>query len=204
MSEPVKESISVELQKAKSEGKTRTERIQGIVRDAFSQILAEVKEGSGEIKLIVKDAVSENLEQVNPVDEKKEETADKTSSIHAKSLLLAIFKIVKSRLVTSIHQSYTEWPNQYAKLKDKAVDLDVKLAERYGDRYAAVKQRLEKGATWYKEATVQAKATETTVLEQKQAEFETKLSEAGATVAQKEQQVKQQLKELLRAATAKV
>ncbi|HEY9652473.1 MAG TPA: hypothetical protein V6C95_17580 [Coleofasciculaceae cyanobacterium] len=204
MSESEKENITIELQKAKSEGKMRAERIQGILRDAFSQILTEVKDGSGEIKLIVKDAVSENIEQVNSVDEKKEETTDKTSSIHAKSLILAIFKTLKSQLFNSLHQSYTDWPNQYAKLKNKAVDLDVKLAERYGERYAAVKQRMEKGATWYNAATVQAKATETTVLEQKQAEFENKLSEAGATVAQKEQQVKQQLKALLQTATAKV
>lgn len=206
MSEPVKENITVDLQKAKSEGKMRAERIQGIVRDAFSQILTEVKEGSGEIKVIVKDTLSENLKQVNPIDENGEGTSDKASSTNSPSpsLILAIFKVVKSRLFDYVHQSYTDWPHQYAKLKNKAVNLDVSLTERYGDRYSAVKQRLEKGATWYKAATAQAAVTQTTVLEQKQAEFENKLSKAGTTVAQKEQQVKQQLKALLQTATAKV
>lgn len=204
MSEPVKENITVDFQKAKSEGKMRTERIQGIVRDAFSQILTEVKEGSGEIKVIVKDTLSENLKQVNPIDENGEGTSDKASSTHSSSLILAIFKVVKSRLFDYVHQSYTDWPHQYAKLKNKAVNLDVSLTERYGDRYAAMKQRLEKGATWYNAATVQAAATETTVLEQKQVEIENKLGKAGTTVAQKEKQVKQQLKALLQTATAKV
>ena len=61
MSESIKDQITADLQKAKSEGKMRTDRIQGIVRDAFSQTIAEVKEGSGEIGSTVKQAFSKIL-----------------------------------------------------------------------------------------------------------------------------------------------
>lgn len=197
MSESVKEKITTDLQKAKSEGKIRIERIQAIVRDAFSQTVAEVKEGSGEIRAIVKGSLSENLEVVDEKVEGSEETAARTPSTSSKSLILAIFKAIKNRLFVQLHQEATNLPHRYAKLKNQASNLDANLTERYGDRYIAVKQRLEKGAAWYNTATAEAKTMETTVLQQKQTEFENKLGEAGTTFAQKERQVKQLLKERL-------
>jgi predicted transport protein len=158
MSESEKYGMTTELQKAKSEGIMRVERIQEIVRDAFSQTIAEVKEGSAEIQ--------------------------------------PVFKAIKTQLFTRLHQKYTEF-------KTQTVDLDANLTERYGDRYIAVKQRLEKVAAWYTTVTAQAKTMEPTVLQMKQAEFENKLGEAGVTLAQKERHVKQQLKELLQTAAAK-
>ncbi len=62
MSESIKDQITADLQKAKSEGKMRTDRIQGIVRDAFSQTIAEVKEGYCEVRATVKETFSKILE----------------------------------------------------------------------------------------------------------------------------------------------
>lgn len=204
MSESVKENITTDLQKAKAEGKMRVERIQGIVRDAFSQTMTEVKEGSGEIRAIVKETLSKTLETVNEKSEPKEETAQKAPLTSSKSMILAIFKAIRSRLFANLHQKYTDLPNQYTNLKNRAVNVDANLTERYGDRYVAVKQRLDNVATWYNTVTVEAQTMEPTVLEQKQAEFENKLGEAGATVAQKERHIKQQLKELLQNTAAKL
>jgi 7-cyano-7-deazaguanine synthase in queuosine biosynthesis len=58
MSNPVKEKITTNLEKAKGEGKIRSENIREIVKDAVAQTVAELKEGSNEIRLIVKDAIS--------------------------------------------------------------------------------------------------------------------------------------------------
>lgn len=204
MSQSIKERITANLQKAKSEQKVRLERIQGIVREAFSQTMAEVKEGSGELRAISKESLSTILEPMNERGEESNETANKPSSRNYKTLIIALFQTIKNQLLVNFRSENTNLQNQYAKLKNQAVNLDANLTERYGDRYVAVKQRLEKGATWYNAATAQAAATGTTVLEQKQAEVENKLSAAGATVAQKEQQVKQQLKALLQTVTAKV
>jgi len=58
MSEPVKEKININLEKAKEEGKYRVDNIREIVRDAVSQAASELKEGTGEIGSIIKTAVS--------------------------------------------------------------------------------------------------------------------------------------------------
>ncbi|GBO51529.1 hypothetical protein APA_493 [Pseudanabaena sp. lw0831] len=58
MPNPVKEKITTNLTKAKGEGKIRAEHIREIVKDAVGQTVAELREGSGEIGLIVKDAIS--------------------------------------------------------------------------------------------------------------------------------------------------
>lgn len=58
MSNPIKTQITEDLQKAKEEGKVRSERIREIVKSAVSQATSELKEGSGEIRLIIKEAVA--------------------------------------------------------------------------------------------------------------------------------------------------
>ena len=58
MSNLVKDKITTNLDKAKSQGKIRAEHIREIVKDAVAQTVAELKEGSSEISLIVKDAIS--------------------------------------------------------------------------------------------------------------------------------------------------
>ncbi|MBD0301419.1 MAG: histidine kinase [Tolypothrix sp. T3-bin4] len=58
MTTPLKTQITEDLQKAKDEGKLRSERIREIVKSAVSQASSEVKEGSGEIRLVIKEAVS--------------------------------------------------------------------------------------------------------------------------------------------------
>lgn len=196
MPKSIQEHLTSDIKKVKSEGKIRAERIQEIVRDAFSQTMAEFKEGSGEIQATVKQTLSGILETVNETGDVRGETTPQATSDSSKSLILAVFKALRSRLFTGLQ-------NQYVEVKNQAVSLDANLAERYGDRYAAVKQRLEKLASWYGDATAQAKTMETTVLEQRQAEFESKLGEAGTTLAQKERQVKQRIKELVQTATAR-
>jgi chaperonin cofactor prefoldin len=58
MSDPIKQKITANLDKAKGEGKVRAEHIREIIRDAVSQTVAELKEGTDEIGTIVKDAIS--------------------------------------------------------------------------------------------------------------------------------------------------
>jgi hypothetical protein len=58
MSNPVKQKISTNLEKAKVEGKVRSEHIQEIVKDAVGLAIAELKEGTVEIRSIIKDAIN--------------------------------------------------------------------------------------------------------------------------------------------------
>lgn len=64
MTNPLKTQITEDLEKAKSEGKLRSERIREIVQSAVSQATSELKEGSGEISSIVKDAVGTVIENL--------------------------------------------------------------------------------------------------------------------------------------------
>lgn len=85
---------------------------------------------------------------------------------------------------------------QYTKVKAQLVALDEKLTNRYGDRYDEVKQQLENAQIWYETKKAEVEAGGTDPVQQKQAEIENNASKAGSVVAQKEREVKQQLKEL--------
>ena len=61
MSNPSKDKIVADLQKAKEEGQLRSEKIREIVRSALSQAALEVKEGSSEVRGLVKDAVGATI-----------------------------------------------------------------------------------------------------------------------------------------------
>jgi len=76
--------------------------------------------------------------------------------------------------------------------------LEVNLAARYGDRYDDAKQHLENAKTWYAKTRGEAQLNGSTVVEIKQVEAETKLGEAGVALAQKEEEVKAQIKQSLK------
>ncbi len=58
MPSSIKDQVTNDLKQAKETGQLRAERVREIVRAAVSQVVSEVKQGSGEIGSIVKDAVA--------------------------------------------------------------------------------------------------------------------------------------------------
>lgn len=79
MPNSIKDQITTDLQKAKEQGKVRSERIREIVQAAVAQATSEIKEGSTEIRSIVKEAVSTVIE--NFKDRGDELKEDITASI---------------------------------------------------------------------------------------------------------------------------
>jgi hypothetical protein len=73
MTNSVKDRISTDLQRAKSEGSLRSERIRQIVKSAITQAIAELKEGSVEIRTVAQDAFSAVLENVQDQGQKTKE-----------------------------------------------------------------------------------------------------------------------------------
>lgn len=73
MSGSIREQVSEDLKRAKAEGGLRAERIKSIVKAAVSQAIAELKEGSGEIGTIARDAVQAVSDEVKG---KSQETAE--------------------------------------------------------------------------------------------------------------------------------
>ncbi|MBZ8178658.1 MAG: histidine kinase [Oscillatoria sp. PMC 1051.18] len=87
MPNSIKERVTEDLNKAKNEGKLRSENIREIVKNAVSQAIAELQEGSSEIRTLVKDAVStviDNL-QTKGQEAKEEITASIEGAIEAAS-----------------------------------------------------------------------------------------------------------------------
>lgn len=68
MSNSLKERITTDLQQVKEKGGVRAERIREIVKTAVSEAMIEFKEGSGEIRQIVNDAVSTVIENLKEQD----------------------------------------------------------------------------------------------------------------------------------------
>jgi hypothetical protein len=87
---------------------------------------------------------------------------------------------------------------RYAQLQTELAILQANLASRYGERYEEVKQHLDRAQTWYTNAQEKSESTGKTLVEQKQTEFEAKLSQAGAALARKEKEVKHILQDLWR------
>lgn len=87
---------------------------------------------------------------------------------------------------------------RYAQLQAELSVLQANLAARYGDRYEEIKKHLDTAQVWYKDAQTKSETTGRTLIEQKQVEFEAKLSEAGAAISRKEKELKRILQELWR------
>lgn len=85
MSDSIKTRITADIEKAKAEGKLRSERVREIVKIAVSQAISELREGSSEIRAIIKDAVAtviENLKETGG-EIKEEVTASIEGAIDA-------------------------------------------------------------------------------------------------------------------------
>lgn len=116
-----------------------------------------------------------------------------------------------SQSVSSISQTLNDSESSEAswfdslrtRLTTQFLKLDTILNGQYGDRYSSIKQRFGSFQTWYKNTKANAEIVGNTPIEQKQAEIALKAAEQGTLVARKEQQIRQQVKELISAAVSK-
>jgi hypothetical protein len=246
MSNSVKERITTDLQQVKEKGSVRAERIREIVKTAVSEAMIEFKEGSGEIRQLVKDAVSaviDNLQEKEHPEAQEEVNASiegaiegvsnstyekiaqtqteierlqtqidrqqETLESEVDSALVAIEETEKEsspnfrELIESVvaafrEKHFAQLEEQYLKLKEQLAKLDATLANRYGDRYGEVKQRLENAKHWYDTTKAKTEAGEPTPVDQKRADLDTKAEKAGAAAAKIEQTVKEKVKTFLR------
>jgi DNA repair exonuclease SbcCD ATPase subunit len=119
MADVLKEQIIADLQKAKSEGKLRTERIREIVKSAVSQAVIEVKAGTGEIRTVSRNilaTVIENL-QAEGEDLKEEVTA----------AIEGIISGISQSKQKSISQTESEIKQLQAKVEQEEADLQAEI-----------------------------------------------------------------------------
>lgn len=280
-----KDQLTADLEKAKAVGSARLERVRDILRDAISQVMVEVKAGTGELRSIAQESAStmrqepsdhvasnpditpvevvieNSIEDSQPTPEIAQD-ATQTSDVKSdetvvESLIspvspaadelskpqIAIIdnpmadapgalepaaaaetersqdagtaaELVPHAAEPTKEEAFLEsWMQQLlrflqesemgaklqqqgTKLQERLVQIDSTLSERYGDRYAAVKQEVSHAKDWYNAKRVEITARGIDPVQQKQAEYDVKAGEAGATIARKEQEIKRLLKEL--------
>lgn len=127
------------------------------------------------------------------------ETSKDETTAQFKSMIDAAIRAIRDR------EGFSFLEQQYVRLKEQLAVLDAKLADRYGENYDQVKQRLENAKAWYEETRVKAEASnEPMPVDQKRIELEAKASQAGTTIAHREQQIKQRVKAYLQSVLNKL
>lgn len=225
-SERIREIVQAAVSQATSELKEGSIEIRSIMRDAVSTVVENLKERGGEVKEEItasiegaiegvsrarRQAIAQNQAEVNKL-QAQIESEEKQLQDEIDSALIEIQETGKDKSST-IQDSITSAINaikdseevvllqkRYAQLKAQLAVLRANLAARYGERDEEVQQYLEEAKTWYDRTHVKAEAVAENV-QQKRAEFETQLGEAGSALARKERQVKQQLRELWKSVT---
>lgn len=176
MNNPLKTQITEELQKAKEEGKVRSERIREIVKSAVSQATSELKEGSGEIRLIIKDAVSTVIDNLK---EKGEELKEEvTASIEG-----AIEGFSSSRR-QSIAKTQAEVKQLQAQIDNEENELQTQIDKALIDIEATGQEASPSIKTSIEAAINSLKDTEEAALMRKRyAQLQTQLAVLQANLA---------------------
>jgi hypothetical protein len=194
MANEIKTQLKTDLQNAKNQGGTRAARIREILRAAVVQTFDEVKQGTGEIRAIATDSFSTVVDTLEDDKTTASSEANATEKNATKPLMAKLFVAIKTRLFTQF--------------RHQAIKLDDELGARYGDRYQAGKQRLDRVANQmterYHQAVATAKEQGSTPLQQTQVDMQDRAGALGAAAARTEQQIKLRLKSLLQTTASKL
>lgn len=198
MSQSERERILSELEAAKNEGKLRSSRVREIVQQAFLEAIAELKEGSVEIRDIVRRTLADVMNSVNEsgtsdIEVETTSAIEPTSATSTQTTFVDLFETVRQRVLNYLQA-------QYGQLKSSTSEANSELKEQYGDRYSAAKQRMDEVSEWYRSIMARAESIEPDALQLRQMDFEEKVSQAGANFSVRERQLRQRLKELLQTA----
>lgn len=185
MTNSIQDHLANNLRQAKATSGNRFTRIRDILKDAATQAMTEVKEGSSEVRTLFADSYAIAQEKLSS------STVDPLQPTDAppKPLFALILQQLRKQVSGQVQQQATQ--------------VQERLQHRYGDRYATVQDRLQWLGNWYRTTKAKAEQQGVDPLQQQQAQAETKAAVAGVSVAQAEQHIRQQATVLLRSAIAK-
>jgi F0F1-type ATP synthase membrane subunit b/b' len=210
--ERVKDIVKAAVSQAMSEVKEGSFEIRTVVQDVIAAVVESVgdkgRESQEEITASVEGAIEgvsqsrreEIAKTQAKIDELQAQMVTQEQQLDAE-VEGAIVQVETSDNTSPDLKEFAGLREQYARLRTKLEVVEANLKIRYGDRYDEVKQHLDNAKTWYDNAKVKAETKGIDPIQEKQQEFETKLGEAGAALAHKEEQVKQRLKELWKTVT---
>jgi hypothetical protein len=211
-SERIREIVQTAVAEAVSELQAGSSEIRSIVKEAITATLQNLREKGQESKAEVTASIEGVIDGISharpaaiaPTESDLDaeidsalleiETVSQDSSPSVKSWLDAVMAAIRER------KEFDALSRQYIRLKAQLVEVDAQLAARYGDRYAEIKTQLEnylqETKTWYDQTKAKVEAGAVDPVQAQQSKAEQKLSEAGATAARKEAELKQYLKDL--------
>ena len=205
-----------------AEIKEGTERMKAIVKGAIADALGDLKDTSSEIPDRVTNSIEHAIDESTRY--RKETIASLQAKMHEIQVQIdqrqhqldrdiedslvdvktttakdsAPLSSALDRVITKVKDRETSasLKQQYLNLKFQLANLDTKLSDRYGHRYAEVKQQLESVKTLYDKSKAEAEANGVTPIQSKQTEIERKLSKFAASAVIVEQEIVKYLQEL--------
>jgi hypothetical protein len=195
-----KDAISAVIEASQEKGEKIKEEVSASIEGAIAAISSvkrqTIAESQSEVKQLQAkiDAEEEELQaEIDGMLSDIEETGKDKSAETKAAIESAIYTIKDSDEVALMQR-------RYAQLKAQLAIVQANLAERYGERYENVKPYLDDAQAWYERAKKDPEMF-TDKVDQKRTEFEQKLGEAGSSLAKKERQGKQLLRELWKSIT---
>lgn len=230
-SDRIREIVKTAVAQAVGELKEGSGEIRTIAKDAVFAVIGLVKDKGQETKAEMAASVEGVIDGIresrqaginktqSQMDQLQTDLETQTQQLEAEvdGALVAIsteaqqsdsdVKRILEKVVATIRESkqFTVVQEQYAKLRSQLAVLDERLAEKYGDRYAQVKQQLEKywegSKSWYEKNRTEVESGEVNPVEKTQVGLGEKFAQAGSFVAHKEQEIKSKIKDLLHSET---
>ena len=182
MSDNIKDRIIANVSQVRETGSKRVSSIKKIIAEAASQTVDEFREGTSEIREnardVLKSAVAELKESENV---QALGATGKRVMTNPKETVSSLLKNVKNRPIAD-------------QLREKAANLDSELSERYGEQYESLSQKRRQVVEWYSKTLENSNAEGVIPVDKHQARAHDRVSQAGSSVARKEQQIKDYFK----------
>jgi hypothetical protein len=113
---------------------------------------------------------------------------------------------IKSRITAFFSRHEGEIQQLKQQVTDKTTELDRDLAQRYPERYPALKQQADEAKTWYEQQILEQKANPDLplILDPNNRRLTEQAEELGQNIAQTEREVRSKIAAKLRSETPKV
>jgi hypothetical protein len=113
---------------------------------------------------------------------------------------------IKSRILAFFSRHEEELKKLKQQVTDKTTELDRDLAQRYPDRYPALKQEADEAKAWYEKQIAEQKANpdRPLLVDQNNRYLSERMEELGQNAAQTEREIRSKIAAKLRSETPKV
>jgi hypothetical protein len=207
----IREIFKVAFSEALSEVKGGSGQVWEISKGSIATVLEikkpDVTEENTTVNVTDEATVSTDKEtSANRDTDNSNQSATPAANPAELSFWQSVLHSAKAKAKSYLKQEYQQLPDRLSPLKEKISRWDGELGEKYGDRYTSTrkttqkfaKQAFAKAADWYRQSREKDAPLKANPLERQQIEIEVVVMDAGEKVAEKENQIKQQLKDVLK------